>query len=91
VGAASDGAVLLYDGECGFCSRTVQFILRHERVHTLRFASLGSGYARDVRQRHPGLHGVDSVVWLDAAAGTVLTKSAAILRCEVPRRRLAPG
>ena len=79
-GDAVERAVLLYDGACGFCSRTVQFILRHERHRSLRFASLGGAYAAGVLTRIPGLRGIDSVVWLDEVRGDVLTRSSAILR-----------
>ena len=34
-------ALLLYDGTCGFCAQSVQFVLRHDRKRrTLRFSSL---------------------------------------------------
>jgi predicted DCC family thiol-disulfide oxidoreductase YuxK len=32
--------LLLYDDECGFCHRTVQFVLAHDRHRVFRFASL---------------------------------------------------
>ena len=35
--------VLLFDGECGFCNRTVQFFLRHEKnPKVMHFAPLQS-------------------------------------------------
>ena len=34
--------LLLYDGDCAFCNRSVQFILDHERQKGLFFASLQS-------------------------------------------------
>ena len=78
------GPVLLYDGTCGFCAASVQFLLRHERVHTLRFAPLDGAFAATVRARHPALDGVDSLVWVEAdgsdGAGAVLVRSAAVLR-----------
>jgi predicted DCC family thiol-disulfide oxidoreductase YuxK len=61
-----DGPVLLYDGVCGFCNRLVQFILRHDRRGTLRFAALDSGYAQAIIADRPDLIGVDSVVWIDS-------------------------
>jgi predicted DCC family thiol-disulfide oxidoreductase YuxK len=61
----SDGPVLLYDGLCGFCDGTVQFILRHDRKKTLRFATLQGDYARDVFARHPELAGIDSLVLVE--------------------------
>jgi predicted DCC family thiol-disulfide oxidoreductase YuxK len=64
----TDGPVLLYDGLCGFCDGTVQFILRHDRKKTLRFATLQGDYARGVTARHPELVGVDSLVLVDQDA-----------------------
>jgi predicted DCC family thiol-disulfide oxidoreductase YuxK len=78
-------ALLLYDGSCGFCARSVQFVLHHEaRRRTLRFAALDSAIGLEVRARHPEIEGVDSVVWVestDAGGGTerVLVRSAAVL------------
>ena len=57
--------VLLYDGLCGFCDGTVQFILKHDRRGTLRFATLQGDFARGVIERHPELYGVDSLVLVD--------------------------
>jgi predicted DCC family thiol-disulfide oxidoreductase YuxK len=78
-------AILLYDGTCGFCARSVQFVLEHERRrHTLRFASLQSATGQDVRRRHPELSDVDSVIWLEpgdsAGAERAYTRSNATLR-----------
>src|SRR5215212_663883 len=60
-----DGPVLLYDGLCGFCDGTVQFILRHDRKQVLRFATLQGDFARQVIARHPELAGVDSLILVD--------------------------
>ena len=80
----SDGPVLLYDGLCGFCDGTVQFILRHDRRGTLRFATLQGDFARGVIDRHPELEGVDSLVLVerDPGSGTekVHVRSAGALR-----------
>ena len=63
------GALLLFDGTCGFCARSVQFVLQREhRRRTLRFASLDSDIGREVRARYPELDGVDSVVWIEAGS-----------------------
>ena len=75
--------MLLYDGTCGFCAASVQFVLRRERQHTLRFAALESEAGREVRARHSQLAGVDSMIWVDApgtAAERVLLRSDAALR-----------
>jgi predicted DCC family thiol-disulfide oxidoreductase YuxK len=74
--------VLLYDGVCGFCNKTVQMILDHDRRGTLRFAALQSDYGRGVVERHPELRGVDSVVFVEKsdAGEHVHTRSDAALR-----------
>jgi predicted DCC family thiol-disulfide oxidoreductase YuxK len=63
-----DGPVLLYDGLCGFCDGTVQFILKHDRRGTLRFATLQGDVGRDVIARHSELAGVDSLVLVEPDA-----------------------
>lgn len=59
--------VLLYDGTCGVCAGSVQFILRHDRHGFLRFAPLQGQFAAAVISRHPQLRAIDSVVWLEPA------------------------
>ena len=79
----SHGPVLLYDGRCALCNRTVLFVLRHERRHTLRFAPLTGRLARDLVARHAELAGLDSVVWVEdpgAPGERPLTGSEAVLR-----------
>jgi predicted DCC family thiol-disulfide oxidoreductase YuxK len=75
--------ILLYDGTCGLCAASVQFILRHERRHSLGFAPLEGQLAATVRARHPELDGVDSLVWIDRAGTpdeSVTVRSRAVLR-----------
>jgi predicted DCC family thiol-disulfide oxidoreductase YuxK len=81
--ADAGGALLLYDGTCGLCAASVQFVLRHERRHSLRFASLDSDIGAAVRARHPAAAGADSMVWVETASdGTenILLRSAAAVR-----------
>ena len=66
----SGGApVLLYDGVCGFCNKSVQLILDRDRRGEMRFAALQSDYGQQVVARHPELRGVDSVVYVEPASG----------------------
>ena len=76
------GPLLLYDGTCGFCANTVQFVLRHDtRAKTLRFASLQGPIGAAIRDEHPELAAADSVVWLETADDAKpLVRSAAGLR-----------
>ena len=47
-----DHPIVLYDGVCGLCNRLVQFVLRHDRHETFRFASLQSAFAARILTRH---------------------------------------
>ena len=38
--------LVLYDGSCGFCNRSVQFILKNEESNTLFFAAIQSETAQ---------------------------------------------
>jgi predicted DCC family thiol-disulfide oxidoreductase YuxK len=57
--------VLLYDGLCGFCDRTVQYVLKRDAGGTMRFAPIQGEYARAVLERHPELRSVDSLILVD--------------------------
>ena len=79
----SDGApVLLYDGVCGFCNKSVQLILDHDRRGEMRFAALQSDYGQAVIERHSELRGVDSVVFVEQTPGgeRIYTRSNAALK-----------
>ena len=61
---------LLYDGTCGLCARSVQFILQRERGdHSLRFAPLQGETAAVLLEAHPELRQVDSVIWVESTDG----------------------
>ncbi|MDX2193708.1 MAG: DCC1-like thiol-disulfide oxidoreductase family protein [Gemmatimonadales bacterium] len=75
---AEHGALLLYDGTCGFCDRAVQLVLDHDRRGTMRFATLAGPWGAAARAAHPALEGVASVVLVDAGGAHV--KSEAALR-----------
>ena len=74
-----DGPLVLYDGECGLCNRSVQTILRHDRRGAFRFAALQSELGRALLERHGLPTGaVDTVVLVDQ--GRAFTRSGAALR-----------
>lgn len=78
----TDAPVLLYDGVCGFCNKTVQMILDHDRRKTMRFAALQSDYGRAVLERHTELRGADTVVFVERSGDEerVFVRSDAALR-----------
>ena len=38
--------IVFYDGNCGFCNRVVQFILKYEKNRTLFFSAIESSFAK---------------------------------------------
>jgi predicted DCC family thiol-disulfide oxidoreductase YuxK len=82
--ASANNPVMLYDGVCGFCNKSVQFILDHDKQGKMLFAALQSDYGKAVKARHPFLESIDSVVLLEHPPGEkeerVFVRSSAALR-----------
>jgi len=76
--ATQDKPILLYDGECGFCSASVRFILRHERDHELLFAPRQSAVGQELLARHGLGPAPGTMVLLES--GRVFVRSTATLR-----------
>jgi predicted DCC family thiol-disulfide oxidoreductase YuxK len=49
---ASGQHLLLYDGVCGLCDRTISFVLPRDPAGLFRFAALQSPFGRDQLVRH---------------------------------------
>lgn len=81
---ASANPIVLYDGVCGLCNRSVQFLLKHDKAGRFRFASLQSDFAGKVLGRHgldpKDLDTVHVVVNYDQPDEHVLQRSDAVLR-----------
>src|SRR4028119_1189065 len=77
--ADAGGPIVLYDGVCGLCDRSVQIILRNDRRGRFRFAALQSDAGRALLDRF-GLppQALDSIVLVDG--DRVWRKSRAALR-----------
>ncbi|MBN8851009.1 MAG: thiol-disulfide oxidoreductase DCC family protein [Sphingobacteriales bacterium] len=71
--------IVLFDGVCNLCSRSVQFILKRDRRGIFRFASLQSSLGQSLLQQS-GLptDGLDSFVLIDN--GKIYTRSSGALR-----------
>jgi len=46
------GSILIYDGLCGFCNRTVQWVLKRDKANQFRFAPQQSRWAEEALLRH---------------------------------------
>jgi predicted DCC family thiol-disulfide oxidoreductase YuxK len=76
---ADESPILVFDGVCVLCNRSVQFVLHHDRARRYRFATSQSATGRGLLTTH----GFDpekpvSVLLLDA--GAAYTESTAVLR-----------
>lgn len=75
--------VLVYDGECGFCARSIRRVMARDPNGMLRFAARDSNYGRALLARHPQLVDVDSLLWVEPEHGgreEIFTRSDAVLR-----------
>ncbi len=71
--------IVIFDGECGFCDATVDFILEHDPIGVFRFASRQSPEGKHLLTSH-GLPegGVGSIVLIER--GVAYAQSTASLR-----------
>lgn len=64
--AVSEDPIVLFDGVCNLCNRSVQMILRHDREARFRFASLQSPVGERLRDELGIDRGkVDSVILVE--------------------------
>jgi len=70
--------ILLFDGECGFCNRTVQFFLERERNHSMHFAALESEEGKALKHYFEIDSKVDSLILI--RGNNAYIKSCAALR-----------
>lgn len=71
-------AYLFYDGDCGLCSETVQWILRHERDPSIYFITLQNEFSQKFLKEKLGSYSMNTVVFYKNKK--VYTKSDAILK-----------
>jgi predicted DCC family thiol-disulfide oxidoreductase YuxK len=88
-GPDAGGPVILYDGQCGLCSRSIQLVLDRDRPGVFRFAALDGAFAAGVfRRRGMGPSGGASAVpdavalveWPNTAREHVHFRTDAVLR-----------
>lgn len=76
--------IVFYDGVCGLCNRSVQFLLRYDKHDRFRFAPLQSEFAATLLNKHginaADLDSVSVVVNYGLVAEKAFTRSDAVLR-----------
>lgn len=72
-------AIVIFDGECAFCDRSVKWIIHHDRAARLRFTPRQSAVGQELLAKH-GLppEGVDSMILIEG--DRVSTHSTGVLR-----------
>ncbi|MBP6386168.1 MAG: DUF393 domain-containing protein [Pseudarcicella sp.] len=71
-------SIIFFDGECGFCNRAVNFVLKKDSKQAFRYASLQSETAqRYLKPFEKELINIDSIVLY--RDGKVFVKSQAVL------------
>jgi predicted DCC family thiol-disulfide oxidoreductase YuxK len=77
----SEQSILFFDGVCGLCNRTVDFVLREDRNHIFLFSPLQGETFKSVTQQHPKSFGANSIIVLRKAQSgeQLLMRSSAAL------------
>lgn len=74
----SDNPVMLYDGVCNLCNRSVRFVLKRDKAHRFRFASLQSKEAQAMLAAHGVTIEMDTIYLI--MEGKLYDRSSAALR-----------
>ncbi len=75
--------VLFFDGVCGLCNRSVDFVLSRDRRGTIRFAPLQGETAKQVlssefRVPSAKTQSFDTIIWLDSSSREFVRSAAAV-------------
>ncbi|MET0785690.1 MAG: DCC1-like thiol-disulfide oxidoreductase family protein [Paenisporosarcina sp.] len=57
--------ILFYDGNCGFCQQSVQFVLKNEKSESVFFAPLQSSIGNEMKNEYPEFLTTDSIILFD--------------------------
>lgn len=57
--------IVLFDGVCNFCASSVQFIIRHDNTHSLKFASLQSTLGQKLLTQYNMPTSLEGVVFIE--------------------------
>lgn len=71
--------IIFYDGDCGFCNKTVRFVLNHEKNDTIQFSALQSDFAKNFF-RQLGIEEIDFSTFYFWDTETLHKRSTAALK-----------
>ena len=70
--------IVLFDGDCNFCNKSVQFILKRDPTGYFSFTSLQGSYSRELLERYEVKEQMASFILVED--GVLYEKSTAALR-----------
>ncbi|PFJ42796.1 thiol-disulfide oxidoreductase DCC family protein [Bacillus thuringiensis] len=70
--------IVLFDGECNFCDRSVQFIIKRDPIGLFKFASLQSDIGKELLNKYNAPNDLSSFVLIEN--NNCYLKSSAALR-----------
>jgi len=71
--------IILFDGVCNLCNTSIQFVLKHEKNNTLKFASLQSDFAQKLLQKNNlKLENFDTILYVEKEQ--IFSKSKAVFK-----------
>ena len=77
--------IIFYDGLCGICDRSVQFIIKYDQEKKFRFAALQSDFAKQILGDDAN---ADTFILFEK--GKIITRSTAALRvCKILSGKLS--
>ncbi|WP_075982212.1 thiol-disulfide oxidoreductase DCC family protein [Bacillus massilinigeriensis] len=59
------GGIILFDGECNFCSSSVQFIIKRDLIGYYQFASVQSEIGKKILEQYHVAENIDSLFLID--------------------------
>lgn len=77
LGGVYNYSIVFFDGECNFCNKSVQFIIKHDHKGHFRFASLQSVVAESLLVKYNQTPLPDSIVLIEKKQ--LFTESTAVL------------
>lgn len=71
--------IVFYDGECGFCNRSVAFVLKNDKTKLIHFAPIQSSFTKELFDAK-GFDSPDMSTFYYYESGTLYAKSSAAIK-----------
>lgn len=75
----SEQKIVFYDGDCGFCNRSVAFVLKNDKTKSIQFASIQSEFSEELFLKN-NWQSPDLSTFYFLEKGTLYDKSTAAIR-----------